>query len=68
MFTPREIATILGALLFWKEEMTPHDPQIAQPYFKHFKLSHLKPLSAPEIERLCRRLRRQLPKPPREPT
>jgi len=62
MFTKQETATILAALLFWREEMCPHGAKIMRPYFKAIGLSRAKPLSAAEIERLSKRLRAGLPK------
>jgi hypothetical protein len=56
MLTRREAATILAALQYWREEMCPHGPPIMRPYFKHFKLSRVRPLTGGEIARLCRRL------------
>jgi hypothetical protein len=47
--TEREIATILAALLFWREEMCPHDSAITQPYFETVGLPSIAPLSADEI-------------------
>ena len=57
MLTLREAATILAALLYWREEIIPHGRTIMRPYFKHFKLTRIKPLTADEIEQLCQRLR-----------
>jgi hypothetical protein len=56
MLTIREAATVLAALHYWREEMCPHGPAIMRPYFKHFKLSQVQPLTTSEIARLCRRL------------
>ena len=60
MLTARETATVLAALLYWREEMCPHDRAIMRPYFAHFGLSRKKPLDAQEIEKLCDRLRTSL--------
>lgn len=60
MFSPREIATLLAALLFWKEENAPHGPNVARPYLDHFGLADIEPLSVEEIEDLCQRLQRLL--------
>jgi hypothetical protein len=62
MLTSREAATILAALLYWREEMCPHGPAIMRPYFKHFQLNRIKPLTVDEIEQLCLRLRATIPK------
>jgi hypothetical protein len=59
--TEREIATILAALLFWREEMCPHDPAIMQPYFETVGMPSIEPLSADEIVVLSERLRSQWP-------
>lgn len=55
--TQREIATIRAALLFWREEMCPHDPAIMQPYFETVGCSDIAPLTASELENLSERLR-----------
>ncbi len=57
MFSSREVATMLAALLFWREENAPHGPEVTRPYLAHFGLSEIEPLSVDEIERLCQRLR-----------
>ena len=62
MYTKRETATILAALLFWREELCPHDVKIMGPYFKAVGMPRVKPLSADEIERLSARLRAGLVK------
>lgn len=62
MLTPRQTATVLAALLYWREEMSRQSPAIQRPYFRHFRLVRIKPLDAGEIEQLCRRLRATLPK------
>lgn len=49
MITRRELATLRAALLFWKEEMSPHGEQSMQPYFDG---PAVEPLSAIEIEQL----------------
>ena len=65
MFDPRELATILAALLFWKEEMCPHPPEVMRPYFESLELAPPEPLSAAEIARLSARLRSLLGGPAR---
>lgn len=54
--TDQERATILAALLYWREEMTPHDPAIMRPYFEDLQLQQFVPLSADEISALIARL------------
>jgi hypothetical protein len=56
-FTARELATLLAALLYWKEELCPHGPDIMRPYLACLELAHLEPLAAGEIDRLSARLR-----------
>ena len=56
MFQPREVATLLAALLFWREENAPHGSDVARPYLAHFGLSEIEPLSVQEIEALYPRL------------
>ena len=57
MYTKREMATILAALLYWREELTPHGASIMRPYFKAVRLPRTRPLSADEIIKLSKRLR-----------
>lgn len=57
MLHPREAATVLAALLFWQEEMCPHDPAVMRPYFETLGLAGIEPLSADEINELSARLR-----------
>jgi hypothetical protein len=49
MLTPRELATLRAALLFWKEEMCPHDASLVRPYFD---TPVVESLSASEIDQL----------------
>lgn len=56
MYTKRETATILAALLYWREELCPHGAAIMGPYFKAVGLPRVKPISAAEIEKLAARL------------
>ena len=56
MFQPREVATLLAALLFWREENAPHGPNVTRPYLDHFGLADVDPLSIEEIESFCQRL------------
>ncbi len=53
MFTRRELATLVAALRFWRDEMTPHEPEGMESYFEGLAA---KPLSADAIEALCERL------------
>lgn len=57
MFNTRELATILGALLFWREEITLNSPDSAQCYLKSAKMEGVEPLTSAEIKTLSRRLR-----------
>ena len=57
MSNPRETATILAALHFWREEMCPHDTSVMRPYFSDLELGHMEPLETDEIVQLMRRLR-----------
>ena len=57
MLTKRETATMLAALLYWREEMCPHGLSIMRPYFKSIGQPRVKPLSAREIAALSKRLR-----------
>lgn len=52
--THRERATILAALRFWREEMLPNGEDVIWPYFEE---PGDDPLTEPELELLCRRLR-----------
>jgi hypothetical protein len=51
----------LAALLFWREEMCPHDPVVMQPYFEEIGLPEIRPLSPDEIIALSERVRAELP-------
>jgi hypothetical protein len=57
MLTAREVATILAALLYWQEEMCPHDPAVMRPYFETLKLSEFEPLTSKEIDKVSAKLR-----------
>mgnify|MGYP001373232904 CR=1 FL=1 len=56
MFDSREMATLLAALLFWKEEMMPHGREAMRPYLEQLGIESIEPLSANEIDRLSARL------------
>lgn len=58
MFDQRELATILAALLFWSEEISPNGNDTASPYLKSVKMTGIEPLTVREIRRLSARLRR----------
>lgn len=58
MFDMRELATILAALLFWSEEISPSGNDTARHYLESVKMTGIEPLTIPEIQRLSRRLRR----------
>jgi hypothetical protein len=58
--TNQEIATILAALLFWREEMCPHAEAVMQPYFESVGLPTAVPLGAAEITALSERLRSEI--------
>jgi hypothetical protein len=62
MYTKRERATILAALLFWREELCPHGAKIIGPYFKAVGMHRVKPLSGDATKRLSARLRVDLAK------
>ena len=58
MLDTRELATILAALLFWSEEITPSGNDTAKHYLKSVGMAGIEPLTLIEIKRLCTRLRR----------
>lgn len=60
MFTPRETATILAALQYWREEMCPHGRAIMGPYFRTAGCEPFTPLNRTEIARLSARLKSHL--------
>lgn len=51
--TPKELAMIIAALKYWRDEMEPHDPDVARPYFEGLGSD---PLSTNELEVLLDRL------------
>ena len=59
MFNQRETATLLAALLYWREEILPHGRAIMRPYYAAIGKPRCKPLTAAEIDALARRLRAQ---------
>ncbi len=56
MLDTRELATILAALLFWREEITPSGNDTARHYLKSVRMAGIEPLNAIEIKRLSTRL------------
>jgi len=60
MFNRRETATVLVALLHWREEMAHQKPAIQRSYFKAVGLPKTRPLSRDVIAKLSRRLRKEL--------
>lgn len=57
MITLRELATLLSALAFWKDEITQSGDFSARPYLKSVGMSGVKPLTAIEIDQLSAKLR-----------
>jgi hypothetical protein len=57
MFNARELATILAALTFWKEEISHFGTNFAWPYFDEAGVARVEPLSIDEIDRVSDRLR-----------
>lgn len=62
MFTDRQLATLLAALWYWREEMCSQHAEIQRPYFACQGLAHWKPLSSREVLKLARLLKHQLAK------
>lgn len=58
MLDTRELATVLAALLFWSEEITPSGNDTARHYLKSVRMAGIEPLTLVEIKQLCTRLRR----------
>ena len=58
MLDTRELATVLAALLFWRDEICPFGNDIAQHYMKSVRMAGIEPLNSTEIKRLSARLRR----------
>ena len=58
MLTNREAATVCAALLYWQEEMCPHEESVMRPYFESLGLEQSEPLSTTEIRQLIRRLKK----------
>jgi hypothetical protein len=58
MFNERERATLLAALLFWREEIADNGNTSARPYLKSVGREGTTPLTVDEIQGLARRIRR----------
>lgn len=58
MFSRREVATLLAALTYWREEMCPHGRAIMRPYFRAVGYDQVTPLNRTEIVRLSIQLQR----------
>ena len=58
MLDERELATLLAALLSWREEITSNGNRSAAPYLKSVGMAGIEPLSVAEIGQLSRRVRR----------
>ena len=57
MITLRELATLLAALAFWKDEITQSGDFSARPYLKSIGLGGVQPLNDTEINQLSAKLR-----------
>lgn len=57
MFTTREMATLLAALQFWRDEITQSSGFAARPYLKLVGMQEVRPLEAMEINHLAAKLR-----------
>lgn len=60
ILSPRELATLAAATLFWREEMLPHGRRIMAPYFRQIGAATIVPLNRRELERLATRFRKEL--------
>jgi len=60
MLSKRELATIVAALCYWREEIIPHGRSATRQYLERLKLGDTRPLSAAQIVRLSKRLRAEL--------
>ena len=49
----RELATVIAALRYWRDEMVPHAPDLMSPYFEGLRGP---PLSMGELQKLLDRL------------
>ena len=57
MITLRELATLLAALAYWKDEITQSGDFSARPYLKTVGMGGVQPLNANEIDQLAAKLR-----------
>ena len=57
MITLRELATLLAALAFWRDEITQSGDFSARPYLKTVGMDGVQPLNATEIDQLSAKLR-----------
>jgi len=57
MITLRELATLLAALAFWRDEITQSGDYSARPYLKTVGMDGVQPLNATEIDQLSTKLR-----------
>lgn len=57
MLTKRELATLMAALCYWREEMSPHGRAIMTPYFRQLRIGRVRPLNTGELNILERKLR-----------
>ena len=57
MITLRELATLLAALAFWKDEIAQSGDFSARPYLKGVGMDGVHPLNATEINQLSAKLR-----------
>lgn len=58
MFDTRELATLLAALLFWREEISSSGNDTACHYLRSVGMTGIMPLNVREIRILAARLRR----------
>lgn len=65
MLADRQLATLLAALWYWREEMCLQQLEIQQPYFECQGLGHFAPLGESEVLELAQLLAAQLTEPPR---
>ncbi len=52
----QELATLIAALRYWRDEMLPHGNEVPRPYFEGLEAD---PPTADELERLLERLLRE---------
>lgn len=57
MFTRRELATLMAAIEFWRDEIAPFGTAGARPYFDAAGIRQPKLLSAAELARTSGKLR-----------